>query len=142
MRQVHPQSRVVRVEPVGLCFTDLFQLAQDALVRRIEDSLVQARHGVTLLQAQSVDQGRGKARASADVLLQMGKKIKALRMLASGRNDGLLIEVDGGVGNNNALTLLQAGADVLVAGNAVFAASDPADAISELKNISSALHNA
>jgi ribulose-phosphate 3-epimerase len=70
------------------------------------------------------------------------KKIKALRMLASGRNDGLLIEVDGGVGNNNALTLLQAGADVLVAGNAVFAASDPADAISELKNISSALHNA
>ena len=70
------------------------------------------------------------------------KKIKALRMLASGRNDGLLIEVDGGVSNGNALLLLQAGADVLVAGNAVFAASDPAGAISELKNISATLHNA
>ena len=70
------------------------------------------------------------------------KKIKALRMLASGRNDGLLIEVDGGVGSNNALALLQAGADVLVAGNAVFAAADPTGAISELKNISAALHNA
>lgn len=70
------------------------------------------------------------------------KKIKALRMMASGRNDGLLIEIDGGVGNNNALALLQAGADVLVAGNAVFAAADPAQAISELKNISPVLHNA
>jgi ribulose-phosphate 3-epimerase len=68
------------------------------------------------------------------------KKVKALRMMASGRNDSLLIEVDGGVGNNNALALLQAGADVLVAGNAVFAAADPAQAILELKSISSTLH--
>jgi ribulose-phosphate 3-epimerase len=64
------------------------------------------------------------------------KKIKALRMMASGRNDSLLIEVDGGVGNNNALALLHAGADVLVAGNAVFAASDPSQAIQELKDMS------
>ena len=70
------------------------------------------------------------------------KKIKALRMMASGRNEGLLIEVDGGVGNNNALALLQAGADVLVAGNAVFAAADPSAAIQELKNISAAIHHA
>lgn len=70
------------------------------------------------------------------------KKIKALRMIASGRNDGLLIEIDGGVGNNNALALIRAGADVLVAGNAVFAAVNPAQAISELKKISPALQNA
>ena len=70
------------------------------------------------------------------------KKIKALRAMASGRNDSLLIEIDGGVGSNNALALLQAGADVLVAGNAVFAASDPAQAISELKKISPALQSA
>ena len=69
------------------------------------------------------------------------KKIKALRMMASGRNDSLLIEIDGGVGNNNALALLQAGANVLVAGNAVFAAPDPAQAISELKSISPALQH-
>ena len=70
------------------------------------------------------------------------KKIKALRAMVSGRNDSLLIEIDGGVGSNNALALLQAGADVLVAGNAVFAASDPAQAISELKKISPALQSA
>lgn len=69
-------------------------------------------------------------------------KIKALRMLASGRNDSLLIEVDGGVGSNNALALLRAGADVLVAGNAVFAAPDPSKAILELKNISADIINA
>ena len=70
------------------------------------------------------------------------KKVRDLRALAAGRNDSLLIEVDGGVGNNNALSLLQAGADVLVAGNAVFADSDPSKAISALKNISPALQNA
>jgi len=70
------------------------------------------------------------------------RKIKALRAMAAGRNDGLLIEVDGGVGKGNALALLRAGADVLVAGNAVFADPDPSKAISELKNISPSLQNA
>jgi ribulose-phosphate 3-epimerase len=70
------------------------------------------------------------------------KKVKSLRMMAAGRNDSLLIEVDGGVGSNNALALLQAGADVLVAGNAVFAAADPALAIQELKNISASIQHA
>jgi ribulose-phosphate 3-epimerase len=55
--------------------------------------------------------------------------------MASGRNDGLLIEIDGGVSNQNALKLIQAGADVLVAGNAVFSATDPISEISGLKNL-------
>jgi ribulose-phosphate 3-epimerase len=63
------------------------------------------------------------------------KKIRALRAMASGRNDCLLIEIDGGVSNYNALKLIQAGADVLVAGNAVFSANDPVLEISELKNL-------
>jgi ribulose-phosphate 3-epimerase len=70
------------------------------------------------------------------------KKIRTLRMMASGRNEGLLIEVDGGVGNNNAMALIQAGANVLVAGNAVFAAADPALAIRDLKSISAAIQTA
>jgi ribulose-phosphate 3-epimerase len=65
------------------------------------------------------------------------KKIQALRYLAQGRNDGLLIEIDGGVGPQNAKPLLKAGANVLVAGNAVFAANDPSLAISELKQLNS-----
>lgn len=63
------------------------------------------------------------------------KKIRTLRSMASGRNDGLLIEIDGGVSNQNALKLIQAGADVLVAGNAVFSAADPVSEISGLKNL-------
>ncbi len=63
------------------------------------------------------------------------KKITEVRMMAANRNKNLLIEVDGGVNHNNAFSLLKAGADVLVAGNAVFSADDPADAITELKRI-------
>jgi ribulose-phosphate 3-epimerase len=64
------------------------------------------------------------------------KKIKDLRAMASGRNDNLLIEIDGGVSNLNALNLIEAGADVLVAGNAVFSAQDPILEIATLKNLS------
>lgn len=63
------------------------------------------------------------------------KKIRQLRAMAASRNESLLIEVDGGVGNQNALALIEAGANVLVAGNSVFAAQDPEQAISTLKNI-------
>lgn len=65
------------------------------------------------------------------------KKIRALRNLATGRNNALMIEIDGGVGPQNALALLKAGANILVAGNAVFAAKDPSLAISELKQLNS-----
>ncbi len=63
------------------------------------------------------------------------KKIRDLKALASNRNDSLLIEIDGGVGSQNALNLVTAGANVLVAGNSVFSAKDPVSAISELKKL-------
>jgi ribulose-phosphate 3-epimerase len=63
------------------------------------------------------------------------KKIQDLRKMALGRNDNLLIEIDGGVSNQNALKLIEAGADVLVAGNAVFSAADPILEISSLKRL-------
>lgn len=44
-----------------------------------------------------------------------------------------LIEVDGGVSAENAATLFQAGVNVLVAGNAVFASDNPAEMIQKLK---------
>src|SRR5690606_24275741 len=63
------------------------------------------------------------------------RKISELRTLAAARNERLLIEVDGGVSDHNALALLKAGADVLVAGNYIFSAKNPHQAISELKKI-------
>ncbi len=56
-------------------------------------------------------------------------KVRRLRAMADSRGCDLLIEVDGGVSSANAGTLFGAGADVLVAGNAVFGAEDPREAI-------------
>lgn len=64
-------------------------------------------------------------------------KIKTLRSMIDERNLEVLIEIDGGVGLHNAEEILKAGADVLVAGNAVFKDKEPLKIISDLKNIDS-----
>ncbi|MEP7196548.1 MAG: ribulose-phosphate 3-epimerase [Saprospiraceae bacterium] len=63
------------------------------------------------------------------------QKIEELKSEITSRNLNTLIEVDGGVGLHNAERILQAGADVLVAGNAVFSDPDPQLVISKLKAI-------
>ena len=60
-------------------------------------------------------------------------KVRQLRTLCDRKNPQCLIEVDGGVNVENAPKLFAAGADVLVAGNAVFKSPDPAATIRELK---------
>lgn len=60
------------------------------------------------------------------------RKIDALRDLRQARGASLLIEVDGGVSEKNVSELARHGADVLVAGNSVFNAQDPAAAIHHL----------
>ena len=62
-------------------------------------------------------------------------KITALREMAATVNPELLIEIDGGVGIGNAAALLEAGADVLVAGSSVFGAADPTAAVRDLKQV-------
>ncbi|WP_270087212.1 ribulose-phosphate 3-epimerase [Sphingobacterium sp. SYP-B4668] len=62
-------------------------------------------------------------------------KVQELRGMAQGVNDGLFIEVDGGVTTDNAARLLKAGADVLVAGSFVFSAKDPIATVKSLKDI-------
>lgn len=60
-------------------------------------------------------------------------KIRKLKEMIVVENTGTLIEIDGGVGLQNAESLLQAGADVLVAGSSVFGASDPEATVRALK---------
>lgn len=62
------------------------------------------------------------------------KKLRELKKMSSGRNAKLFIEVDGGVDDSNSLKLINAGANVLVAGNSVFSAGDPVAAIRTLKH--------
>lgn len=62
-------------------------------------------------------------------------KVKRLRKLIDRRNPECLIEVDGGVNAVTGQRLRAAGADVLVAGSALFGATDPEAAIRQLKNL-------
>ncbi|MEZ4909430.1 MAG: ribulose-phosphate 3-epimerase [Saprospiraceae bacterium] len=62
-------------------------------------------------------------------------KIARLKTMIIERNANALIEIDGGVGLQNAERILQAGADVLVAGNSVFKSENPSLAIYSLKNL-------
>jgi ribulose-phosphate 3-epimerase len=60
-------------------------------------------------------------------------KIRKLKALITQKGSKALIEVDGGVNASNAAQLYEAGADVLVAGNAVFSAADPKAEIEKIK---------
>ncbi|MBT8280585.1 MAG: ribulose-phosphate 3-epimerase [Muriicola sp.] len=63
---------------------------------------------------------------------QTYKKVKKLRGMIKEQNATALIEIDGGVGSANASKLIEAGADVLVAGSSVFKSENPAKMIAEL----------
>ena len=62
------------------------------------------------------------------------EKIRKLRAMINEQGLSTLIEVDGGVNTQNAAALFEAGADVLVAGNAVFKSEDPEQTIKNLKS--------
>ena len=63
-------------------------------------------------------------------------KIKELRQMINERGLKVDIEIDGGVTLENAKSIVDAGATVLVAGNTVFKSKNPAETIQLLKNIS------
>ena len=63
------------------------------------------------------------------------EKIAELKQIIEKNNPKCLIEVDGGVGLNNIEELANAGADVVVAGSAVFSAKNPAEAIKKLQGL-------
>jgi ribulose-phosphate 3-epimerase len=61
------------------------------------------------------------------------EKIRALKSMIQSRGLSTLIEIDGGVTLENAKEILEAGADVLVAGSTVFKSTDPIATIAALK---------
>ena len=63
-------------------------------------------------------------------------KVLECKALIAESGSKALIEVDGGVGLNNAAELIAAGADVLVAGNAVFGSGNPVQTIHQIKHVS------
>ncbi|MEW7290945.1 ribulose-phosphate 3-epimerase [Aquimarina sp. 2304DJ70-9] len=63
------------------------------------------------------------------------EKVKQLRKIIEKKGANTLIEIDGGVTNKNAKQLIDAGADVLVAGSFVFKSENPTKTIEQLKEI-------
>ena len=63
------------------------------------------------------------------------EKVARVAQLARAAGSGPLIEVDGGIGAATAGRVAAAGADVLVCGNAVFAADDPAAALAAVRDV-------
>jgi ribulose-phosphate 3-epimerase len=70
-------------------------------------------------------------------IYQSLQKIRQAYDMIVVRNSPAIIEVDGGIGLQNARKVLEAGARVLVAGSAVFKAEDPAEVIRDLKGLES-----
>lgn len=86
---------------------------------------------IDLVLIMSVNPGFGGQK----FIYQSIPKIKELKALITARNAKTVIEVDGGIGLQNAQEVLVAGADVLVAGSSVFKAADPKKAIEQLKSV-------
>ena len=61
------------------------------------------------------------------------QKIKDLKRLILSKNSSALIEIDGGVNLTNAKSLMEAGADILVAGNVIFSSANPKEVIQQLR---------
>jgi ribulose-phosphate 3-epimerase len=96
-------------------------------VHLLEDILAD----VDLICLMSVNPGFG-GQAFIDNTLQ---KIKTLKQIITSKGYSTKIEIDGGVTLQNAKSIIEAGADVLVAGNTVFASSNPIETIAQLKNM-------
>jgi ribulose-phosphate 3-epimerase len=88
-------------------------------------------HDVDVVCMMSVNPGFGGQQFIAYTL----EKIKALKQEINQRGLSTLIEIDGGVTLQNAAAIVQAGADILVAGNTVFGSPNPEETIAQLKRI-------
>lgn len=93
----------------------------------LEDILCEADYIVVM----SVNPGFGGQSFIENAL----EKVSRLKEMILRKNPKCLIEVDGGVSLHNTKALKEAGADVLVAGSAVFSAPDPVQMISQLKAV-------
>ena len=87
---------------------------------------------IDLVLIMSVNPGFGGQKFIANSIA----KLRQAKELISHSGSKAIIEIDGGVDLNNAAEIIAAGANVLVAGNAVFGTPDPEETIKKFKDIS------
>jgi ribulose-phosphate 3-epimerase len=95
------------------------------------NKLTEVLHEIDLVCLMSVNPGFGGQKFIQQTL----EKIKQLRKMCNDKGLKTHIEIDGGVTLDNAKEILNAGADVLVAGNTVFKSADPVKTIAQLKSL-------
>ena len=95
------------------------------------DLLKDIIHDIDLVCIMSVNPGFG----GQSFIPHTYEKIRQLRTMIDERSLGVKIEIDGGVDLHNAKQIIEAGADVLVAGSTVFKSTDPISTIAQLKSI-------
>ncbi|MBT8276230.1 MAG: ribulose-phosphate 3-epimerase [Bacteroidia bacterium] len=98
-------------------------------VSLIEDTL----KDIDLVCVMSVNPGFG----GQSFIENTYKKVRTLKKMIMEQGASTKIEIDGGVTNKNAVQLVEAGADVLVAGSYVFRSDDPTATIAGLKELAS-----
>ena len=146
---VHPEQYIERTARLGAMLMNVHLEACTHLHRTIQE-IHQAgmKAGVTLnpstpvsalediigdvelVLLMSVNPGFGGQKFIANTI----KKVHELRELIARSGSKALIEVDGGVQNETAPRLVEAGADVLVSGSYIFGAENPTEVIKSLKN--------
>lgn len=116
-----PALNLIRKHGVKTCLT----INPDIPVSRLEPYLDQ----VDMVLLMSVYAGYGGQK----IVPETPERLRRLSAMIRARGLSTLIELDGGVTVDNAAGLFELGADVLVAGSAVFRAPDPLAAIEQLK---------
>jgi len=96
-------------------------------INLLEDSIAD----IDLVCVMSVNPGYGGQKFIENTFA----KVRALKALINEKKAKTLIEIDGGVNADNTKALVEAGADVLVAGSFVFNSQDPMLTISNIANI-------
>ncbi|MGB5460203.1 MAG: ribulose-phosphate 3-epimerase [Eudoraea sp.] len=99
-------------------------------IKLLEDSITE----IDLVCVMSVNPGYGGQKFIENTY----GKVRALKALINEKKAKTLIEIDGGVNADNTKALVEAGADVLVAGSFVFNSQDPMATISHIANIANA----
>jgi len=84
---------------------------------------------VDYLLVMSVNPGFGGQKFIAESV----EKVRRLRQIIDGRGLRVRIEIDGGIDRTNIETVVSAGAEIIVAGSAIFGTSDPEVAVKELR---------
>lgn len=147
---VQPERYIGRVRDMGAAIMNVHQEASTHLHRTVQEiknagmkaavtlnpatpvlTLQDIIGDVDMVLLMSVNPGFGGQKFIRHTL----KKVSELRRLITESGSNAIIEVDGGVNLETGRELSAAGADALVAGSSVFAASNPLEYISGLKNL-------